>query len=218
LGGAGHSGRGFGVGYWTGIPDFGGYPSYGYGSGFGSGPGGMAYSGYPGPMSPMAPATVWTPWSWMTSSGYPGPTDGFGSGTAYGFPLGVFGSGFPDFDPDRPAGVIRRARRHRGLRTVGVAPAVDPAPTRRRVLGIQERPVLDPDGPGMEVVRVAPGTAAEQAGLRVGDVIHSINGHATQRPGDLYRLIHQAAPDGVLNMDVRTVSDGGEHVIVVRLF
>jgi S1-C subfamily serine protease len=99
-----------------------------------------------------------------------------------------------------------------------VAPAVDPATNRRRHLGIEERPVIDPDGPGMEVVRVYPGTAADLAGLQVGDVIHSINGHPTQRPGDLYRIIQQAAPEGVLDLRVRTISDGSEHRIVARPF
>jgi membrane-associated protease RseP (regulator of RpoE activity) len=215
--GGGHGGGG----HWGGSSHFGGYPYRGFGSGLGYGAyldfGGMGYPGYPGPINSMAPATVWTPWSWMTSSGYPGPTDGFGYGTAYGFPLGVFGYGSPYPDPDWPSGVIRRAPRHRGLRTVRVAPAVDPATNRRRYLGIEERPVLDPDGPGMEVVRVAPGTAAERAGLQVGDVIHSINGHPTQRPGDLYRIIHQAAPEGILNMSVRTASDGDAHRIIARL-
>lgn len=123
----GHGGGFGGGGHWGGGHHFGGYPyrGFGYGLGYGSyiDPGWMGYSGYPGPMNAMAPATVWTPWSWMTSSGYPGPTDGFGYGTTYGFPLGVFGYGSPYSDPDWPSGVIRRAPRHRGLRTVGVAPA-----------------------------------------------------------------------------------------------
>jgi hypothetical protein len=127
----GHGGVGHGGG-----SHFGGYPYYGRAYGFGYGPyldaGWMGPLGYPAPMNSTAPWSVWTPWSWMGTTGYPGPTDGFGYGTAYGFPLGVFGDGSPYPYPDWPSGVIRRAPRHRGLRTVGVSPAVDPATNRRR--------------------------------------------------------------------------------------
>ena len=99
-GGGCHWGGGFGgVGHWGGGRHFGGYPYRGFGSGLGYGayidPGWTGYSGSPGPMSSIAPATVWTPWSWMSDPGAPSPTDGYGYGTAYGFPLGVFGSGSP---------------------------------------------------------------------------------------------------------------------------
>jgi hypothetical protein len=106
--GGGHWGGGFGGGgHWGGGPHFRGYPYHGlgYGSGYGT---------YIDP-------------GWMGNSGYPGPTDGYGYGTAYGFPFGIFGSGSPYPYPDWRSGVIRRAPRHRGLRSVGVAPAVAPA-------------------------------------------------------------------------------------------
>ena len=55
----------------------------------------------------------------------------------------------------------------------------------------------------MKVSKVYPGTAAEKGGLRVGDVIRSINGYLTEQPGNLAWIIATAAPDKVLKIDVR---------------
>ena len=70
---------------------------------------------------------------------------------------------------------------------------------------------------GMQVVRVYPGSPAEQAGLQVGDVIQSANGYLIQQHGNLTWVIANAAPDGVLNMNIHSVRDGGIHLVTARV-
>jgi S1-C subfamily serine protease len=62
---------------------------------------------------------------------------------------------------------------------------------------------------GMQVTRVYPGSAAERAGLQVGDFIRSANGYATQVHGNLTWIISNLPANGVLQMSVRTARDGG---------
>ena len=50
-------------------------------------------------------------------------------------------------------------------------------PAQGRFLGIDEQAVVDAGVAGMQVVRVYPGSPAEQGGLQVGDVILSANGY-----------------------------------------
>jgi serine protease Do len=69
----------------------------------------------------------------------------------------------------------------------------------------------------LTVARVEPGTAAEKAGLRPGDVIHSANGYLTRDRGNLAWIIANASPGDVLNMNVRTFADGKEHAISARV-
>jgi serine protease Do len=77
--------------------------------------------------------------------------------------------------------------------------------------------VVDSGGRGMQVARVYPGSAAEQAGLQVGDVIHSANGYLTQEHGNLAWIIANTAPNGELRMNVRTARDGVDHLITARV-
>jgi S1-C subfamily serine protease len=87
-----------------------------------------------------------------------------------------------------------------------------------RSLGIDEESVVDVGGMrGMKVWRVYPGSPAEQAGLRSGDVIRSINGYRTEQPGNVAWIVGNAAPDKVLKMRVRTAADGQEHMITATL-
>ena len=85
------------------------------------------------------------------------------------------------------------------------------------MLGIDEEPVTDAAGPGMRIARVYPGSAAERAGLQVGDVIHSANGYLTQVHGNLTWIINTQAPNGVLNLNVHRASDGRNVPILARL-
>jgi hypothetical protein len=48
-------------------------------------------------------------------------------------------------------------------------------------------------GPGVQVLRVASGSAAEKAGLRVGDIILQVNGRGAASPRDTAALIRQIA-------------------------
>ena len=84
-------------------------------------------------------------------------------------------------------------------------------------LGIDEEAVVDPEGQGMKVEKVYPGSAAERAGLQVGDVIHSANGFLTQVHGNLTWIINTQAPNGVLNLNVRRASDGRDVPVVAQL-
>ena len=69
----------------------------------------------------------------------------------------------------------------------------------------------------MKVANVYPGTAAEKAGVQVGDVIHSINGYVTEQRGNLAWIIANAAPDNTLKMNVLTLKDGKEHTVTAQI-
>ena len=91
-------------------------------------------------------------------------------------------------------------------------------PSQRRVLGIDEEPVVGSDGAkAMKVANIYPGTAAEKAGLQVGDVIRSINGYLTEQRGNLAWIIANATPANELKMNVQTVKDGQTHLITANL-
>ncbi len=95
---------------------------------------------------------------------------------------------------------------------------INPAAYQGRYLGIDEEPIVEAGGrKGMKVARVYPGTAADRAGLKAGDVIHSINGFLTERHGNLAWIIANAAYNNVLKIDVNTVNDGSDHTITVQL-
>lgn len=69
----------------------------------------------------------------------------------------------------------------------------------------------------MKVVRVYQGTPAAQAGLQPGDVILSANGYLTQQHGNLAWIISTVPPNGVLELNVHTASDGVMHSVSARL-
>ncbi|GGF30025.1 serine protease [Aliidongia dinghuensis] len=61
----------------------------------------------------------------------------------------------------------------------------------------------DPDDPqGLIVVEVVPGAPADQAGLQVGDVIKSADGHLTQAVHDISRLVGRARVGDKLTFSV----------------
>ncbi len=195
------SGMGTGYGYGYGQSSGYGYAGTGYGgsnlSYYGSGPG-LDYGGF--------------------GMGY----TGFGPGYEYGgVGYNSYGSApgnyyYPYSNPiylnSSPGFVYTSAY---------VAPATNAANMRvnqGRYLGIDEEPVVDASGrKGMKVAKVYPETAAERAGLRPGDVIHSINGFFTQRRGNLAWIIANAAYNNVLNIQVHTVHDGLEHTLTAQL-
>lgn len=91
-------------------------------------------------------------------------------------------------------------------------------PARGRSLGIDVEPVVEAAGVrGLKVSKVYPGTAAEGAGLQVGDVIHSINGYLTEERGNLAWIIANAAANNNLKMNVRKLSDGKKQIVTVQL-
>lgn len=88
----------------------------------------------------------------------------------------------------------------------------------RRLLGIDEDPIVLADGAkAMKVGKVFPGTAAEKAGLQVGDVIRSVNGYLTEQRGNLAWIIANATPNNDLKITVQTARDGQTHVITATL-
>jgi hypothetical protein len=87
-----------------------------------------------------------------------------------------------------------------------------------RDLGIDEEPVADAENVRViQVTKIYAGSPADKAGLRVGDVIYSVNGYLTTERGNLAWIITVAAPDGVLKMSVRSVVDNKVHPILVNL-
>ena len=85
-------------------------------------------------------------------------------------------------------------------------------------LGIVEEPIVDVDGVrGMKVTKIYPGTAADKAGLKPGDVIRSVNGYLTEKPGNMAWIITNKAPDRVLKIKVRSATDGEQHSITIEL-
>ena len=85
-------------------------------------------------------------------------------------------------------------------------------------LGIDEEPVVDAGGGrGMLVARVYPGTAAAKAGIQPGDVLHAINGYSTQQQGNLAWIIANAAPNHVLEIQLRSVRNGQERTITAQI-
>ena len=70
----------------------------------------------------------------------------------------------------------------------------------------------------MTVVIVYPGTPAERAGLRVGDVLYSINGFLTEQRGNLAWIIAHAAPNNQLNITLKRSGDVQEQTVTAQLF
>ena len=88
-------------------------------------------------------------------------------------------------------------------------------------MGGEERPALplgEPEGglsaPGVPVTSVSPGSPADAAGLKVGDVLTSLDGRWTTSPTDA----HSAAEGVEIGKSARVVvlRDGKEQVLTVR--
>jgi hypothetical protein len=196
MGGHHHNGYygcgGYYGGFFPGFFGFGlgglGYGGLGYGGYGGLGYGGLGYGG-------------------LGYGGY-----GYGSNYLYnpydnfGYGTGGYGFGYPSY---------RYSRMYTYPAAVTNSTVV--ARTNGPHLGINEQPVADANGTGMRVTNIYAGSAAERAGLKVGDVIHSINGYNTQTNGNITWIIQNAAPDGTLNMNVRHAGAAKDVVIVASV-
>jgi hypothetical protein len=194
---------GFGGGGYRG---YGGYGGYGLGLGFGYGLGyGLGWGGYGG--YGLGWGGYGYPWSGGYGYGYPGYGYDYGYANPYpynGFLAPAYGAGTA-YGMSATAPVVNT--------TTAIA-----APSQRRFLGITEQPVVDTDGTrAMKVETVYSGSAADQSGLKPGDVIKSVNGFVTETPGNLAWIIANATPDRVLKMNVRSTTDGKVHVIAANL-
>jgi hypothetical protein len=202
FGGFGNRGFGFGgVGFGGFYPGFYGYyPGfYGYGLGYGGYGGyGLGYGGYGG-----------------YGLGY-GGYGGYG-GMGYGYP----GYGYAmSADPLAASGGAMTASGGFGYNAAYVAPASGATMpgTQRRYLGIDEEPMVGSDGSkAMKISNVYPGTAAEKAGIKVGDVLRSVNGYLTEQRGNLAWIIANASPNNELKLNVQTAKDGQTHQIIATL-
>ena len=142
-------------------------------------------------------------------SGYPGYNI-YGNYGVYGYPgSGIEGGasnsgydpGYGGFPSYGGYGIANRSP--------GPAPAFSSPPTQRRLLGIDEDPVVIGNGvKAMKVGKVYPGTPADKAGLQSGDVIRSVNGYLTEQRGNLAWIIANAAPNNELKLNVQTAKDG----------
>jgi hypothetical protein len=178
-------------GIFRGGPNMGGYGNRGYYPYYGSGP---ANSGYPG----------YNIYGNYGVYGYPGSgIEGGASNSGYDPGYG----GYPSYGG---YGIINPP--------TNAAPAVGSPPTRRRLLGIDEDPVVIDNGiKAMKVGKVYPGTAAEKAGLQTGDVIRSVNGYLTEQRGNLAWVIANAAPNNELKLNVQAAKDGQTRLIMAKL-
>jgi len=85
-----------------------------------------------------------------------------------------------------------------GLFTLAIPPDL------RRHLGA-------PSDEGVLLSSVVPGSMAEAAGLRIGDVLVRASGLAVRSPGDLYRALLTIPPDGTVALEV--VRDGRTEIL-----
>ncbi len=225
-----HLGNGYG-GDATGVGPSGGYPFYG-GPGYlhpgptlrrfgpespfphASGPG-FPSAACPNVFGPVGPLTV----RGETARERDTPDVGYGCFTgALPHPEALFApfASAPSPDDALPGADPSDAAPARPAPDAAPAPIKPPGPARD--LGIDEEAALEDKGVrGVKVSRVHPGTAAEKAGLKPGDVIHSINGYVTAERGNLAWIVANAAPDNVLKISVRTASDGRERTIAAEL-
>ena len=154
-----------------------------------------------------------------TASGYPGYNI-YGNYGVYGYPgSGIEGGASNSgYDPGF-GGYPSYGGYGINSRLPYATSAVNPPATNRRLLGIDEEPVVITGGvKAMKVGKVYPGSAAEKAGLQNGDVIRSVNGYLTEQRGNLAWVIANAMPKNELKLDVQTAKDDQTHVITATLF
>jgi S1-C subfamily serine protease len=70
---------------------------------------------------------------------------------------------------------------------------------------------------GLKITRTYAGSVVAQAGIRIGDIIQSINGYETVQAGNIAWIIANAAPDKILRMNVRVASSGTISTFRVQL-
>jgi membrane-associated protease RseP (regulator of RpoE activity) len=146
-----------------------------------------------------------------SNTGYPNTVGGssYPATSNTGYPNTVGGSSYPATSNAYSRAYVAPA--------TGSATMAQPAVPKQR-LGIYEEPVVDSNNQsGIKVTNVEPNTAAERAGLQVGDVIHSVNGYLTQHTGNLAWIIANKAPNNILTMNVRAARDGQDHTVTAQL-
>jgi serine protease DegQ len=116
----------------------------------------------------------------------------------------VDGQAVVGFDQPRLMQLLNQARKARPRLGASIADAASQ---------VQKHPGIPPSG--AYVGRVRPGSMAERAGLRPGDVIAALGGQAVAGADDVHRLVAEL-PKG-LDLSLTYVRDGQERDTLVRL-
>ena len=223
-----HIGHGYG-GDGLGVGAFGGYPFYG-------GP------GYPHPWPILNRLGPITPFCFYGGPGGPSPDHPNFYGTvgplAPDRPVVLFERDPSDIPYDDEYGgftgslpypeatfapfvtIASTAGSYSGVSNVAPPPTPSSNPPSNRAFGVDGEPVPDPGAGGilgLKILGILPGSIAEKAGLRVGDVLLSINGRLIQRSSDLFWILENAATEKLLKIKLRTVADGKEKDITILL-
>ena len=228
--GYGYGGNALGVGPDGGYPFYGGpgyphcwptlrrlhrivpFPYYG-GPGYPS-PENPNYFGATGPLVSRPPVVTLG-----TDRGESSDATGYGSFTGtIPYPEAVFAPFTATRTADAPPSEVRPSTPTTTPTNTAPAGEVPKSQTSIAALGIDAEPVVEAGGArGVKISKVYPGAAAEKAGLRVGDVIRSINGYPTVDQDSVAWVITNAAPNNVLKMNVHVASDDKEHTITAQL-
>ncbi len=207
----GYGGLGYG-GYYPGFFGMGlyglGFGGYGLGYGLGYGGYGLGYGGYGGYGYPYYGGLGY-PYSTGYGYGYGGyPYYGYSGGYGYGYP--AYSGGYTSA---LPLTTYSSAYVAPGGGTANTAMAGQP-----RILGVDEEPTALASGrKGMKIMNVYPGTAAQAAGLKAGDVLLSANGYLTEQHGNLAWIIANATPSNQLRLIVLTAADNQEHTVTAMI-
>lgn len=207
-GGLGYGGFGYFPGFFgTGLYGL-GFSGYGLGYGLGYGGYGLGYGGYGG-YGYGYPYYGGLGYPYSAGYGYDGYPY-YGSSSGYGSDYPAYGGGYTGA---MPLTNYSSAYVAPGVGTANTAMAGQP-----RILGVDEEPVALANGrKGMKITNVYPGTAAQAAGLKSGDVLLSVNGYLTEQHGNLAWIIANATPSNQLKINVLTAADGQEHTVTATI-
>lgn len=92
---------------------------------------------------------------------------------------------------------------------------IDTGQARRTVIGAELDRLIRSTGNGVRLVAVADGGPAAQAGMRAGDVVIRLEGHALEGPSDLVALVRKYDPGSVVTVEYER--DGVPATVAVTL-